>query len=111
MTELQFQKRISNDKNETIFHFCAITNVFSNGHCSQRFDGDVIVNVTTKKRYFSNKALGMLVNDCWDDIVEEFEQEIKELNAEETIDFISAKCEEKVNAELFEVCAELEQVI
>lgn len=115
MTELQFQKRIPNDKNEIIFHFCAITNIYSNSNfniaCAQRFSGDVIVNLTTKQTYISPRALSALIDNHIESVAEVHAQEIKSLNDKDRAEFMKIKCKEAVISTLFENCEKLKDVI
>lgn len=112
MTELQFQKQITNDKNEIIFHFCAITNIFSGTNCIQRFDGDVIVNLSRREAFISPRALSGLMDDQISSVRSVHKERLKELKgADETKEFMNMKCKEAVIAELFERCAKLKDVI
>lgn len=115
MTELQFQKQITNDKNEIIFHFCAITNIFSGTNCIRRFDGDVIVNLSRRETFISPRALSGLMDDQISSVLSVHKERLKELKGADatkvTKEFMNMKCKEAVIAELFERCAKLKDVI
>lgn len=114
MTELQFEKRILNEKGDLIFQFNAITNRIDvvNKKCYQRFDGDVIVNLSKEEAFISGRAWRSLKNDQWDNHEAELLEETKKMNSDEEIrQFIEKKCEEAVYEELFKYCEKLKDVI
>ena len=114
IAELQFQKRIPNDKNELIFQFSVIKNIFTldgNGNTQHIFAGDVVVNMTTKKYYTSSFAQKALRDNYDSSVVREFEEKIKALDIDERMPFRYAICDEKIEKMLFEECEKLSKVI
>lgn len=114
ITELQFQKRIPNDKNEVILQFNVIKNLFTldgNSNTQHIFTGEVVVNVTAKKYYISPFAKKALRDKYDSSVLHEFEEKIKALSIDERMPFRYAICDERIEKMLFEECEKLSKVI
>ena len=113
MTELLFQKCFLNDKNEKIYHFAAITNLFRFGTWDSersnciRFDGDVMVNVNTDKYVASKSALSGMKDNFRSKVVSKNEEALNTLSAPEKARFIEEHCLKEVEVYLLNRCAEI----
>ena len=111
MTELLFQKCFRNDKGEKIYHFAAITNVDTVNKgvesCHQRFDGDVMVNMTTYSFSASKHALFGLTQNYWKEVEYENSKVLETLSFDESEAFIEKHCMEKARDNLIDYCVQI----
>lgn len=68
-TVLNFRERVEGRK---IYRFEGITNLFIGNHCSQCFDGYVIVNLETKQYYISKDLKLKLVANFYSELENKF---------------------------------------
>ncbi len=107
-TVLSFNKRFVNEKEEIIFQLSSITNLFIPDEKKYvwRYDGDILVNLTTKQYYIPSKILTALSSNH----SVEMEPGANN-NPEETLRKLKKRTEEMAIQEIFEMCEELERVI